>query len=61
MTKKQLKLVEIQSGEQLTQAQTQAFLQNFQAALLLSLLESDLLTQWQYELCVKEVKKDKTF
>lgn len=34
----------------------QAFLTNFQTAMLLSLLDRGLLTQWQFERCVEDLK-----
>ncbi len=35
----------------------QPFLENYQTALLLSLLDRGLLAQWQFERCVEELQK----
>lgn len=55
MAKQKPALVKILIEEKFTQAQTQAFQKNFQTALLLSLLNKNLLTQWQYEQCVEKL------
>ena len=58
MAKKYFELVEIISNEQSGQQfNPQLFLQNYQAALLLSLLERRLLTQWQFNRCMEELQK----
>ncbi|OPY55883.1 MAG: hypothetical protein A4E55_02366 [Pelotomaculum sp. PtaU1.Bin035] len=58
MAKRHFELVEIEAGEQLEKQFTpRAFLQNYQTALLLSLLEKDLLTQWQFDRCIEELQK----
>lgn len=55
MAKKQYTLVQAKMDEKLTQAQSQAFQQNLQIALLLSLLDKNLLTQWQFEQCKEQL------
>lgn len=59
MKKKQHALVKVEQEEQPTPELSQAFLQNFQTALLLSLLDKNLLTQWQYEQCVEKLHTTK--
>jgi hypothetical protein len=58
MVKRRFALVEIEADEQSEKQFTpQAFLQNYQTALLLSLLEKGLLTQWQFDPCLEELRK----
>ncbi|MEN6471480.1 MAG: hypothetical protein ABFC62_08440 [Clostridiaceae bacterium] len=58
MAKKRFALVEIIVDEKPDkQLQSQAFLQNYQTALFLSLLEKSLLTRWQFDRCVEELRK----
>jgi hypothetical protein len=58
MAKRRFALVEIEADKQsVKQFQPQAFMQNYQTALLLSLLEKNLLTQWQFDRCIEELRK----
>ena len=58
MAKRRFVLVGIEADEQAEkQFQPQAFLQNYQTALLLSLLGKNLLTQWQFDRCIEELRK----
>jgi len=58
MAKRYFGLVGIEADKQSEkQFQPQAFMQNYQTALLLSLLESGLLTQWQFDRCIEELRK----
>lgn len=58
MAKNRFELVEIEADERSEeQLIPQAFLQNYQTALLLSLLETGLLTQWQFDRCIEELRK----
>lgn len=56
MAKKQLTLMKIEVEEQSPPEHSQAFLQNVQTALLLSILDKNLLTQWQFERCLENLK-----
>ena len=54
---KSFKLIEITKDEKQTEVDTnKKFTINFQEALLLSLLEKKLLSQWQFERCMEEIK-----
>lgn len=58
MKKKYFRLVEVISQETPDRlAVTQLFLQNYQTALLLSLLDKNLLTKRQFDQCMDELKK----
>ena len=58
MAKRRFALVEIEAAEQSGNLSCpQAFLQNYQTALLLSLLKKNLLTQWQFDRCLEELRK----
>lgn len=60
MAKRRFELIKIIADEQSEQLfNPQAFLQNYQTALILSLLERGLLTQWQFDRCIEELKKQK--
>lgn len=50
-----MEVVDDEQSDKLSDAQ--AFLQNYQTALLLSLLDKNLLTQWQFDRCVEELQK----
>jgi len=58
MAKRRFVLVEVKADEQSEkQFNPQVFLHNYQTALLLSLLEKSLLTQWQFDRCLEELQK----
>ena len=58
MAKKCFMLAKVVTDEQPDKvSDSQAFLQNYQTALLLSLLDRNLLTQWQFDQCVEELQK----
>ena len=58
MAKKYFMLMEAADDEQPDKlSDSQNFLQNYQTALLLSLLDKNLLTQWQFDRCVEELQK----
>ncbi len=58
MAKKCFMLMEVADDKQPDKvSDPQAFLQNYQTALLLSLLDKNLLTQWQFDRCVEELQK----
>jgi hypothetical protein len=58
MKKKHFRLIEVVSQEPPDRlAVTQLFLQNYQTALLLSLLDKSLLTKRQFDQCMEELKK----
>ncbi len=58
MAKKCFMFVEVVDDEQSDKlSDPKAFLQNYQTALLLSLLDKNLLTQWQFDRCVEELQK----
>ena len=58
MAKNFFMLMEVVVDKQPEQASdSQSFLHNFQTAILLSLLERGLLTEWQFEYCVEELQR----
>ncbi|MEM1484937.1 hypothetical protein V6615_08655 [Oscillospiraceae bacterium PP1C4] len=58
MRKKQLCVVELDGqGQTLDLDKNKEFQRNFQQSILLSLLEKEQLTQWQYDCCVKQVEE----
>lgn len=58
MAKKYFMLMEVLADEQPDKlSELQHFLQNYQTALFLSLVDKKLLTQWQFDRCVEELQK----
>ena len=58
MAAKHYKLIDVITDDnQVDPNISRNFLLNFQEAMLLSLLEKKLLTQWQFDRCVVDIKK----
>lgn len=61
MAARHFKFITIETDECLSSTEnTRVFEQNFQTALLLSLLQRGILNQWQFDSCLDELKKDKS-
>lgn len=61
MKKRQIYMVELSAPlKSFELDKNSAFIENFQTALLLSLLENKKLTGGQFELCAAELKKTRT-
>ena len=58
MKRRQLYMIELGPEPQRIDPQkNQDFIENFQTAILLSLLENKQLTKWQFDICVDELQK----
>ncbi len=58
MKRRQLYIIELEPGTQNTgEGNPLEFIENFQTAILLSLLEDKQLTKWQFDFCVDELKR----
>lgn len=58
MKRRQFYMVELEPSEEHNDLGLQKdFVRNFEAALLLSLLEKGQLNKWQYDCCMDEIKK----
>ena len=58
MKKRQLYMIELEPEPQSIEPEkNQDFIENFQTAILLSLLENKQLTKWQFDFCLGELQK----
>lgn len=56
--RRQLYMVELDTGQPAPKLNdNKNFIENFQTAILLSLLDKGIITKWQFDLCIDKLRK----